>query len=110
MEDKRRVVLVLPDSGPLISFSVGGHLGLLLSLNIPVFIVDEVFRECTRDLSKPGALAVRDFVFQNHDKVRIAQTFVGEMAERVRNEGGSPGRGLGEAAIADFLGCQKRLG
>lgn len=109
MENKRRLVLVFPDSGPLISLSVGGHLDLLLRLNIPVFIVDEVFHECTRDLSKPGALAVRDFVFQNPDKVRIGQTFVGEMAERVRKEGGSPGRGLGEAAIAEFFADIDRL-
>ena len=103
MESKRRVVLVLPDSGPLISLSVGGHLDLLLRLNISIFIVDEVFRECTRDPSKPGAVAVRDFVSRNHENVRIAQTFVGEMAERARKEGEFPGRGLGEAAIAEFF-------
>ena len=100
---KKHVVLVIPDSGPLISLSLGDHLDLLLNLEIPIFIVDEVFRECTHDLSRPGAKSIFEFVTHHPEWVHIAQTFVGEMAERVRKEGRMPGRGLGEAAIAEFF-------
>ncbi len=109
VKEKKKVVLVLPDSGPLISLGIANHLGLLLRLGLPLFLVDEVFRECTRDLSKPGALAIKDFVSQNPENVQIVQTFVGEMAERVRKEGGSPGRGLNESSIADFFANMDRF-
>jgi hypothetical protein len=100
---KRNVVLVIPDSGPLISLALGNRLGLLLDLGIPIYIVDEVFQECTQDLSRPGAQSISEFVTHHSDRVHVAQTFVGEMADQVRKKGKSPGRGLGEAAIAEFF-------
>ena len=103
MTSKKHVALVIPDSGPLISLSLGNHLDLLLRLEIPIFIVDEVFRECTHDLSRPGAKSIFEFVTHHPERVHIAETFVGEMAERVRKEARPPGRGLGEAAIAEFF-------
>lgn len=103
MEVKKSVVLVLPDSGPLISLSIGHHLDLLLRLGIPIFIVDEVLRECTLDPSRPGARTIVNFVLDNPERVFVGQTFVGEMADRVRKEGKTPGRGLVEAAAAEFF-------
>ena len=100
---KRNVVLVIPDSGPLISLALGNRLGLLLDLGIPIYIVDEVFQGCTQDLSRPGAKSISEFVTHHSDRVHVAQTFVGEMADQVRKNGKSPGRGLGEAAIAEFF-------
>ena len=100
---KKHVVLVFPESGPLIRLSMGKHLDLLLNLEVPIFILDEVFRECTHDLARPGATSISEFVIRHPEWVHVAPTFVGEMAERVRKEGRMPGRGLREAAIAEFF-------
>ncbi len=54
----KRTVLVIPDSGPLISLSVANRLDLLLKLDMPIYVVDQVFYECTKDLTKIGAQAI----------------------------------------------------
>jgi len=38
----KRTVLAIPDSGPLISLGVADRLDLLLDLDIPIYIIDQV--------------------------------------------------------------------
>ncbi len=99
-----RTVLAIPDSGPLISLGVANRLDLLLKLNMPIYVVDQVLYECTNDLSRLGAKAIIDFV-ENHPKiVHIEETFVGKAAKIERDSGVKKRhRGLGEAAIAEFF-------
>lgn len=99
----RRVALVIPDSGPLISLALAKALDLLLAIDIPVYVVDQVFRECTRDPAKPGAAAIRELILANPDAVRVVETFVGKAAAAEASDTGPKRRGLGEAAIAEFL-------
>lgn len=100
----RRVCLVVPDAGPLISLGRGGALDLLLTLGLPIVVVDQVEHEVVRDSRFPDALAARRFIADNPTIVTVFPTFVGRMARQAR-ESGFVGRqkGLGEAAIAEFL-------
>jgi hypothetical protein len=99
-----KVEIVLPDAGPLISLALGEALPELLKLGIPVHIVDQVLFEVTGNLNHPGAKEARDFVAAHPSQVHIAQTTVGRLAalERLTNPAVKH-RGLGEAAISEFL-------
>lgn len=41
----RRVVLLVPDAGPLISLATIDRLELLLEINLPIYLVDQVAHE-----------------------------------------------------------------
>lgn len=100
----RRVALLIPDAGPLISLGTTDALTLLLALELPIYVVDAVLAEVTGDLSLPGATAVRRFVDDHPRQVRVVETFVGTTAAAQRQAApATRPRGLGEAAIAEFL-------
>ncbi len=101
----RRVVLVIPDAGPLISLGRADALDLLLRLDLPIYIVDQVRHEATRDsLRFPDANRINDFIRDNQSVVHEFATEVGRMAAAARESGErARQRGLGEAAIAEFL-------
>ncbi|OQY47376.1 MAG: hypothetical protein DRR08_27135 [Candidatus Parabeggiatoa sp. nov. 2] len=100
----KRTVLAIPDSGPLISLGVADRLELLLKLDMPIYIVDQVLYECTSDLTKLGARAIVDLVENHPDVVHVDETFVGKAAKIERESGvNKRHRGLGEAAIAEFF-------
>ena len=101
-----RCVLVIPDAGPVNSLWTAGRLDLLLALEMPVVIIDEIYAELTSD---PEGYAkdreVKAFLdgIDGH-RLTIAQTFVGQQASRARAEGVfRSGKGLGDAAIAEFM-------
>lgn len=99
-----RTVLAIPDSGPLISLSVANRLDLLLQLDMPIYVVDHVIHECTKDLSRMGAQTIMDFIRTHPQIIQVAETFVGSAARQEREAGGTlKRRGLGEAAIAEFV-------
>ncbi|MGF9566514.1 hypothetical protein [Neorhizobium sp. JUb45] len=100
-----QVVIVVPDAGPLISLAKAKRLDLLIALRLPVYVMDQVYWEATRNKDKPDALAIIGFVEANADLVHIAETETGENARFAREAGrvGKRQSSLGEAAISEFL-------
>lgn len=99
-----RVVLVIPDAGPLISLAKADALALLLQLRLPIVLVDQVLFEVTRAKSFEDARRIDAFVRDNPEWVSVFQTEVGFAAAARRAAGGFVRqRGQGEAAIAEFL-------
>ncbi|MCM2473166.1 hypothetical protein HGO38_06705 [Rhizobium sp. CG5] len=99
------VVIVVPDAGPLISLAKADRLDLLTALGLPVYVMDQVYWEATRNRDKPDAMLIAEFVAENSDLIHIAETETGENA-RFAREGGRLGMrqsSLGEAAISEFL-------
>lgn len=101
----RRVVLVIPDAGPLISLGRADRLDLLLRLRLPIYVVDQVRYEATRQAERfPDARRIDAFLRANADTVHEFATEVGKSAAARRNAGDTGRqRGIGEAAIAEFL-------
>lgn len=100
----KRCVLVVPDAGPFNSLWVAGRLDLLLSLDMPVVVVDAVYDEMTGD--PEGYLKdreVKQFIDGNPDVFRIEQTDVGELQRMRRAAGRKPKPNAGEVAISDFM-------
>jgi predicted nucleic acid-binding protein len=50
--------LIVADSGPLIVFTRSGRLDLLLAMTEMLIAPAAVLHECTRDASRPGAVAI----------------------------------------------------
>jgi len=100
----KRVVLVIPDAGPLISLGKAKHLEILLKLELPIYIVDQVYFEVTREPSFEDAQMVKQFVKSYPEQVKIVETQVGHLARMERDINPSARqRQLGDAAITDFL-------
>jgi hypothetical protein len=80
-------------------------LDLLLALNVPIFIVDQVVYETTRDLRFPDAVEIKRFISDHKDEVHVVETFVGSaLAEkRARDGENKREKGAGEAAAAEFF-------
>ncbi|RKZ82755.1 MAG: hypothetical protein DRR19_20155 [Candidatus Parabeggiatoa sp. nov. 1] len=103
----KRVALVIPDAGPLISLGKAQSLEILLKLDLPIYIVDQVYFEVTREPSFEDAKIIRQFAQSYPDRVNIVETQVGNLARMEREINPSaPQRQLGEAAITDFLSNQ----
>jgi hypothetical protein len=94
----------VPDAGPLISLAHGDALELLLLLQLPILLVDEIVQEVTAAREAPDAQRLRAFIADNRAVVRVAETFVGRSAaaERARDPAARL-RGVGEAAIAEVV-------
>jgi hypothetical protein len=101
----RRVVLIVPDAVPLISLGHADRLDLLLVPGLPIWIPDQVYYEVTRDPDRcPDAARVAAFIANNASTVHVFNTVVGSAAAAQRAAGpAARQRGLGEAAIAEFL-------
>jgi len=101
----RRCTLVIPDSGPLISLYRADSLDLLLTLEMPIILVDEIVAEVA---SKPDQYdqdaVIADFIARNQHIISIARTDVGDDQVALREAGlHKTKRSMGEAAIADFM-------
>ncbi|MHB1124325.1 MAG: hypothetical protein ACYC0T_16635 [Ramlibacter sp.] len=71
--------LIVTDSGPLITLAVADALDVLLAPKLPVIVPDMVRFEVIRDLSKPGAQDVADWIRENEGPaLRVASTEVFE--------------------------------
>ncbi len=100
----RRVVLLIPDAGPLISLAKADRLRLLLAPGLPVVVADQVLFEATRDTRHEDARRIAEFVRAYPDAVLKFRTAVGDAAA-ARRAAGETGRqkGQGEAAVAELL-------
>lgn len=100
----KRCVLAIPDAGPLISLHSAGALDLLLAIDMPIVLVDEVYAELASNSEFEKDRAIAAFVAAHPNRFRIAETEVGALARAARESGTyKPKRNLGEAAIADFI-------
>lgn len=97
--------LIVTDSGPLITLAAGEALDALLLPGLPVIIPDMVRFEVIRDLDKPGAREVADWIRANEPRrVRIASTEVFEEFEVLRGVNPSTKtKDRGEQAAAEVL-------
>jgi hypothetical protein len=88
-----RTALIIPDAGPLISLGKADRLEVLLKPGLPLYIVDQVLYEATRDPRHVDARRIAAFVRSNSRAVA---------ARRAAGETGRQ-KGQGEAALAEFL-------
>lgn len=71
--------LIVTDSGPLITLAVAESLDALLLPKLPVIVPDMVRFEVIRDLTRPGAQEVADWIRANEGPaLRVASTEVFE--------------------------------
>ena len=97
--------LIVTDSGPLITLGVAGGRDALLAPALPVIVPDMVRFEVIRDLSKPGAQEVADWI-RSHEGVgvRVASTEVFEDFQVISaTRPGTKTAGRGEQAAAEVL-------
>ena len=75
--------IVIPDNGPLIHLAQADALHLLHKIGGQVIIVDMVRHELTRDMAKPGAQSLQDWIERglapgSNQPVRLESTETGE--------------------------------
>lgn len=101
----QRCVLVIPDAGPINSLWVADALPLLLKLAMDIVVIDEVYEELTSDpVNYRKDREVKEFIEGHPDVFTIEKTTVGRITADARKRGEDmSGRGLGEAAIAEFF-------
>ena len=97
------VVLIIPDAGPLISLGKADSLEILLTLGYPIYVVDQVRYEITRDKRFVDASRIEGFIRAHASIVHEFVTAVGQAAASRRAAGETRQPGQGEAAIAELL-------
>lgn len=97
------IVVIVPDAGPLISLGKADRLALLLMLDCPIYVVDQVRFEVTKDKRHPDAARIETFMRDHSDMVHEFVTAVGAAAATRRAAGEIRQPGQGEAAIAEML-------
>ena len=101
--------IVVPDAAPLIHLAQAGLLDLLHHAAAAVVVVDMVAQEVTRDLSKPGAATLCDWLAQaarpgSNQPVRIEETETGRLyAAVLETQPDYKLRNGGETAIVEWL-------
>jgi len=97
---KKRCVLVIPDSGPLISLQKAGALHLLLELNMPIVVVDAINYELVIEPDKYDSdREIRNFLREN---ATIYPTNFGYLLLEERLAGKKT-KHFGEAALIEFM-------
>jgi hypothetical protein len=101
--------IVVPDAAPLIHLAQAGLLHLLHEVGAAVVVVDMVATEVTRDLSKPGAAILRDWMEAgrqpgSNQPVRVEETETGRLyAAVLETRPDYKLRNGGETAIVEWL-------
>lgn len=95
--------MLIPDAGPLISLGKADCLDVLLLLGFPIYVVDQVRYEVTRNKQFLDASRIEKFVRGHPGVVNEFSTAVGQAAAQRRAQGEVRQPGQGEAAIAEFL-------
>lgn len=98
--------LIVTDSGPLITLAVAQALDVLLLVKLPVIVPDMVRFEVIRDITKPGAQEVADWIRANEGNgVRVASTEVFEEYQvLLAANPATKTKDRGEQAAAEVLG------
>ncbi len=101
--------IVVPDAAPLIHLAQAGLLDLLHEVGGSVVVVDMVAHEITCDPSKPGAVALQDWMAQGREPgsnrpVRVEETETGRLyAAVLETRPAYKLRNGGETAIVEWL-------
>ncbi len=113
---KKRITIVIPDAGPLISLAMGDALHLLLALQpgARLVLTDFVHFEATvfADRFLDGA-QIASFINKNKNTIEVVATTIGEFAiptirEKLRKNHDSPWpNDLGELSISSFITTSK---
>lgn len=101
----KRIEIIVPDSGPLITLALANALETLLLPNVPVHIPDMVRFEVIRDLTKPGAAEIAKWIRESERRgvqVRSTQTYE-EYETLLRANPTFKSRNRGEMAAAELL-------
>lgn len=101
-----RFSLVVTDAGPLITLAVAQALDTLLLVKLPVIVPDMVRFEVIRDLSRPGAQEVADWIrCHEGQQVHVASTEVFEEYQvLLAANPDARTKDRGERAAAEVLG------
>ena len=112
----KRITIVIPDAGPLISLAMGDALHLLLDLQpgVRLVLTDFVYFEATvfADRFLDGAQIAR-FIKKNKSTIEVVATTIGEFAiptirEKLRKDPDAPWpNDLGELSISSFITTSK---
>lgn len=102
----KHFALIVTDAGPLITLGVASALDALLLPKLPVIVPDMVRFEVIRDMSKPGAQEVADWIRAHEGQsLRVASTEVFEEFQLLAAaRPGTRTAGRGEQAAAELLG------
>jgi len=101
----KRIEIIVPDSGPLITLALAGALETLLLPKVPVHIPDMVRFEVIRDLTTPGASEIAQWIRDNERRgvqIRSTQTYE-EYEALIRLNPTVRSRNRGEMAAAELL-------
>ncbi|MGK2898491.1 MAG: hypothetical protein ACSLE9_07365 [Burkholderiaceae bacterium] len=103
--------IIVTDSGPLITLAVAQALDALLAPKLPVIVPDMVRFEVIRDIDKPGAREVADWIRSNEPgRVRVASTEVFEEFEILRRvNSATKTNNRGEQSAAEVLSKELEL-
>jgi hypothetical protein len=99
----KRCTLIIADAGPFNSLWVADQLSLIISLDMPILVVDAVYDELTSDLSYTKDRQVKSFIDANQPPFTIIDTEIGAMLRQRRSAGMKMKRNGGELAIVDFM-------
>lgn len=103
-ERRNRLMILIPDGGPIIRLALAKRLDTLLALQQPLHVIDQVRWEMTRDEAREDARLIAEFMRDHPNDVRELVTKVGiaARAEREANPGASQ-KGLTIRAIDEVL-------
>jgi len=92
----KRCVLIIPDAGPFNSLWVAGRLDLLLTLDMPIVVLDAVYDEMTSDpVNYPKDREVKAFIDRHREVIAIESTDIGQRERERRAAGLKPKRNAG---------------
>jgi hypothetical protein len=95
-----KCILAVPDSGPLISLAKIDKLELLLKLDMPIFVMDEVYNEIVGNQEYDPNWKIGEFLTLH---AKLEPTNAGKRALALRKNGKSAGKYCADEAILEFL-------
>lgn len=105
-----RLMFLIPDGGPLIRLAMADRLDVLAALQMPLYVIDQVKWELTREGAREDAQRLIAFFRDNPDLVRDFETSVGANARGVREaDPVASQRGLTLKALDEMFGRMEEI-
>lgn len=105
-----RCALVILDAGPVNSLWVADRLDLILSVQLPVILVDAIYDELTSNLAFQKDREVKAFLDKHPETFSIKKTDFWQDQLKLRSLGEAiKKKNAGEIAISDFLTSENGL-
>lgn len=99
----KRCKLVISDAGALRSLQAAGSLDLLLSLDMPIVVIDAIYSEMEVDPSCPKSVEIKRFIDKHAPPFIIERTDSGSAELARRRQGLEPKVNALEIAFTDFM-------